>query len=118
MIEAIQIVTTTAEKSDAQRIAKRLLEQRLAACVQISGPIESSYWWKQQIETSQEWLCTIKTVRSLYERVEQAVRELHPYEEPEILATQPAAGSRGYLHWLADAAAPDQESRDAAREEE
>ena len=106
MIDAIQIATTTAEKADAQRIAQSLLEQRLAACVQVSGPIESSYWWKEQIETSQEWLCTIKTLRSMYERVEQAIRDLHPYEEPEILAVQAVAGSRGYLQWLVDSIAP------------
>jgi periplasmic divalent cation tolerance protein len=102
MIDAIQVVTTTAERTDAQRIAKSLLEQRLAACVQISGPIESSYWWNEQIETSQEWLCAVKTLRSMYDRVEQAIRELHPYDEPEILAVQIVAGSRGYLQWLAD----------------
>ena len=100
MTEAIQVVTTTATQDDAQRIADALLAQRLAACVQISGPLTSSYWWEDKIERSAEWLCTIKTRRDLYAHVEQAIRAAHPYDEPEILATPIVAGSAGYLQWL------------------
>jgi periplasmic divalent cation tolerance protein len=100
MTDAIQIVTTTAQQSDAQKIATALVEQRLAACVQISGPITSTYRWQGEVESAQEWICTIKTRRDLYDEVEQVIRQLHPYEQPEILATPIVAGSAGYLQWL------------------
>jgi periplasmic divalent cation tolerance protein len=100
MHEAIQVQTTTATKADAQRIAVALVEQRLAACVQVGGPITSCYRWQGAIETSDEWLCTAKTTRDAYPRVEQAIRGLHPYDEPEIIALPIVAGSAGYLAWL------------------
>lgn len=96
----IQVMTSTAERSDSQRIARLLLERRLAACVQISGPVESHYWWKGQLDSANEWLCTIKTRHELYSAVEQAIREVHPYEVPEILAIPVTAGSESYLQWL------------------
>ena len=102
MIDAVQIVTTTASKADAEKIARALVERRLAACVQIGGPITSCYHWQGQVETAEEWLCTIKTRRDLYSQVEAAIQELHPYQTPEILATQVVEGSREYLQWLGD----------------
>lgn len=100
MSEAIQVTTTTATKEDAQRIAAALVERRLAACVQVGGPITSCYRWQGAIETAEEWLCTIKTTRAAYEQVERAIRQLHPYDEPEIIAVPIVAGSAGYLQWL------------------
>lgn len=102
MREAIQLQTTTATKADAERIAAALVEQRLAACVQISGPITSCYRWQNAIETADEWLCTAKTTRDAYSRVEQAIRGLHPYDEPEIIAVPIVACSVGYLTWLVE----------------
>lgn len=102
MLEAIQVTTTTQQRADAERIASWLVEQHLAACVQVSGPITSCYRWQGEFETTEEWCCTIKTTARAYERVEQAIRELHPYDEPEILATPITAGSKGYLQWLTD----------------
>ncbi len=63
MENAIQIITTTDSKAAAERIARELVEQRLAACVQIGGPITSVYRWQGKMETAEEWTCTIKTVR-------------------------------------------------------
>ncbi len=100
MIQAIQIATTTSSPADAEKIAAALVERRLAACVQISGPIISTYRWQGKVEKAEEWLCTIKTRRDVYEQVEAAIRELHSYDEPEILAVPVAAGSEGYLKWL------------------
>jgi len=100
MSEAIQVSTTTATKEDAQKIAAALVERRLAACVQVGGPITSVYRWQGVIETADEWLCTIKTTRAAYEQVEAAIRQLHPYDEPEIIAVPIVAGSAGYLKWL------------------
>jgi periplasmic divalent cation tolerance protein len=97
----IQITTTTDTQESAKKIADTLVEKRLAACVQISGPITSTYWWQNQIEVTQEWICTAKTRQDLYNAVEQAIRDVHSYVEPEILATPILAGSQGYLSWVA-----------------
>ena len=100
MREAIQVTTTTATKADAERIAAALVERRLAACAQAGGPITSCYRWQGKVETAEEWLCTVKTTREAYDQVEQAIRQLHTYEEPEIIAVPVVAGSAGYLAWL------------------
>ena len=100
MHETVQINTTTATKADAERIAAALVERRLADCVQVGGPIRSCYRWEGKIETADEWVCTAKTTREAYDQVEQAIRELHSYDEPEILAVPIVAGSPGYLSWL------------------
>ncbi|NLF67812.1 MAG: divalent-cation tolerance protein CutA [Candidatus Anammoximicrobium sp.] len=100
MHETIQVSTTTETKADAERIAAALVAQRLAACVQVAGPISSCYRWQGKIETAEEWLCTAKTTRETYDQVEQAIRGLHPYDEPEIIAVPIVAGSPSYLAWL------------------
>ena len=102
MSKYVQIVTTTAERADAQRIAKELIERRLAACVQIVGPIESTYRWENKVETASEWQCWIKTKADLFTEVDQAIHQIHPYQVPEILALPILAGSAGYLRWLED----------------
>jgi periplasmic divalent cation tolerance protein len=99
LMNVLQIITTTGTSDDARRIAAALVERRLAACVQIVGPIESVYRWQGKLETAQEWQCWIKTRGDLYASVEQVIRELHPYELPEIL-TMPAEASKPYLDWL------------------
>ncbi len=96
----IQITTAVSDPADAERIAASLVAQSLAACVQVSGPIESTFRWKGQIETSQEWVCTIKTREDLFAEVEQVIRSLHSYGEPEIMAVPITAASAGYRAWL------------------
>ncbi len=98
--EAIQVITTTTERSEADAIAAALLKDRLAACVQIGGPIDSSYWWNGRIETSREFVLTIKTRRDLFPRLEAAILSLHSYEQPEILAIAAVEVTPGYLKWL------------------
>lgn len=100
MTEYIQVLTTTETKENAQRIATAVVEKRLAACGQIIGPITSTYWWKGKIETAEEWICAMKSSTHLYEELEEAIRELHPYEVPEILAVPIAAGNQSYLDWM------------------
>ena len=100
--EFIQVVTTTATTDDARRIAQALVEQRLAACVQIVGPVESIYRWLGKIETAAEWQCWIKTRAEHYAAVETAIRQLHTYNVPEILALPILAGHEPYLQWLRD----------------
>lgn len=101
MSDTIQILTTTPDKPLAERIARVLVEARLAACVQISGPVESVYRWKGNIESAAEWQCWIKTTADRYAAVEQAIRSLHPYQVPEILAMPVVEGHVDYLRWLA-----------------
>jgi len=98
----IEIRTTTEKRADAERIASALVKKRLAACAQIVGPIKSTYWWKGKIETAREYMCVIKTRRSLYKKVEKAIKALHPYETPEIIALPIVAGSTAYLKWLCE----------------
>ena len=107
MADHIQVTTTTNSKQHAEQMADVLVERRLVACVQIAGPIKSVYHWQGKVENAEEWLCFAKTRRELYQDVEAAIRELHPYDEPEIIATEVVAGSEGYLDWL------DRETRDA-----
>ncbi len=102
MTDFIQVTTTTETAEDARRIAEVLVESRLAACVQVSGPISSTYRWQGKIETASEWRCVVKTRRDLYDRVEGAIRDAHPYDVPEVLATPIIAGSAAYLRWLDD----------------
>lgn len=100
MTSYIQISTTTETKEEAQKIAKYLVEQKLAACVQITGPIESTYRWKGKVETANEWLCMIKIREKLFGKVEAAIKKLHSYETPEIIAVPIATGSKEYLNWM------------------
>lgn len=98
--DVIQVFTTTEKKEDAERIAKSVIEARLAACVQIMGPIESTYRWKGRIEKSVEWFCFIKSTNKLYYDLESAIKKEHPYEVPEIIAVPVSGGSADYLEWL------------------
>ncbi len=109
MTEAIQVVTTVGSQEEAQRIAESLVSARLAACVQLIGPIASTYRWQGKLETSQEWLCTIKTLRANYAALEAAIRAAHSYQVPEILAFDVVEGSRDYLTWLAAEVSPSQD---------
>jgi len=110
MARYLQVVTTWPRKQDAQAVARTLLETRLAACVQILGPIESTYWWQGQIERSEEWLCLIKTTQEHWEGLATAIRSSHPYQVPEIIALPIIAGSDGYLKWLGEEVAQEQAS--------
>ena len=103
----IQVSTTADSRQHAEQTADVLVERRLAACVQIVGPIKSVYHWQGKIERGEEWFCVAKTRRALYDQVEAAIREIHPHDEPEIIATEIVAGSRGYLDWI------DRETADA-----
>jgi len=98
--EFVQVVTTTDSKAEAQKIAEALVRRRVAGCVQVVGPIVSTYWWNEEIETAEEWLCLIKTAQDRFDALEQAIREVHSYDVPEILAMPVIAGHVPYLEWL------------------
>jgi len=100
MAGTTQVITTTATKSDAQAIATAVVGKRLAACAQVIGPITSIYWWQGKIETAEEWLCVMKSRQGLYEALEKAIRQVHPYKVPEILAVPVVLGNQDYLEWM------------------
>jgi periplasmic divalent cation tolerance protein len=104
--DILQVLTATGSRAEAESIARVLVERRLAACVQVVGPVASVYRWHGNIETAEEWLCLAKTRQSHYAAVEQAIRELHSYEVPEILAVPVVAGNAAYLRWLNGEMAP------------
>jgi periplasmic divalent cation tolerance protein len=99
-MEYIQVVTTTGKKEDAEKIAMTLVESKLAACVQLAGPIFSTYRWKGNIEKAEEWQCVIKSREDRYKEIEKVIKSIHPYEVPEIIAIPIMAGSTEYLNWL------------------
>ena len=98
--DAIVVLTTMSSEDEARDLAAQLIARRLAACVQIGGPIESTYRWQGQIETAAEWRITIKTRRTRYADVAAAIRELHSYDTPQIVAIPITAGDPAYLKWL------------------
>jgi periplasmic divalent cation tolerance protein len=98
-----QIVLTTAGSEDeARKIAHYLVEQKLAACVNMIPRIESIYRWQGKVESSQEWLLAIKTDAAKFTAVRDAIGKLHSYDLPECIAVNVEDGSSEYLQWLAD----------------
>jgi periplasmic divalent cation tolerance protein len=100
MSEFVQITTTTGTRQDAEQIAAELVSRRLAGCVQVSGPIASTFHWQGKTETLEEWVCTIKTLSAKFTEVQKAIEQVHPYEAPEIVATDIVNGNEKYLTWL------------------
>ena len=107
MSELLQVTTTTGTREVAERIAVELVDRRLAACVQVSGPIASSYRWQGVIENADEWLCIAKTSRQQLAAIQEVLKRLHPYEVPELIATPIVGGSEAYLQWLREQLTPD-----------
>jgi len=100
MSDYVQLITTTARRDEAEQIAHALVDARLAACVQVVGPITSVYRWQGKIESSEEWQCHIKTRRDAIEPLAEALRRLHPYQVPEMLALPVVWGNDDYLQWI------------------
>ena len=96
------VFVTTASEEDAARIGRAVVEERLAACANLVGPIRSIYRWREAVEDAPEHLLLIKTRARLFKAVEARVKELHPYEVAEIVAVDIGAGSPEYLGWIAD----------------
>lgn len=86
---------------EAERVVDVLLDRRLAACVQVVGPVTSCYWWRGEREVTTEWVCVAKTRSALVDAVGAAVREVHAYELPEVLAVPVTGGDPEYLAWVA-----------------
>jgi periplasmic divalent cation tolerance protein len=96
------VLSTAGSEDEARKIARHLVETRLAACVNIVPQIESVYRWQGKVESAREWLLLIKTSVKLFPAVRDAVRKLHSYEVPECIALSIEDGSSEYLEWLGD----------------
>ncbi len=107
MIDNVLVVLTNCPDVEvADRIARTIVEQRLAACVNRLASVESVYRWQGALERVTEVPLLIKTTRERYAEIEQAIRALHPYEVPEIIAMPVSAGLASYLRWVADETQP------------
>ena len=96
------VFVTAADEHESTRIAQALVEEKLAACVNVVGPVHSIYRWRGAIESAREYMLVIKAAMRNFSKLERRVRELHSYEVPEIIAVSLAAGSKPYMAWLAE----------------
>jgi periplasmic divalent cation tolerance protein len=103
MTDKIVVLVTCASAGQARKIARALVERRLAACGNmLEAPVRSIYRWKGNVASAKEFLLVLKTSRRRFASVEQAVRKLHTYQVPEIIAFPIAEGSRAYLNWISE----------------
>jgi periplasmic divalent cation tolerance protein len=96
------VLTTLPAEGDAEELASQLVEERLAACVNILPPMRSVYRWKKAVERADERQLVIKTTRARVTALEARVRKLHPYDVPEFVVLAIDSGSADYLSWLSD----------------
>jgi periplasmic divalent cation tolerance protein len=101
------VLTNLPDRDRALALARALVERRLAACVNVLSGCTSLYWWRAAIDTADEVPVLIKTRAALYPQLEAAIRELHPYELPEIIALPIERGLPGYLEWIAAETMPE-----------
>ena len=95
-----QVTTTAPDASVARQIGERLVSERWAACAQVVGPIESTYWWQERVEHATEWYCHLKTTIARAPGLAERLRALHPYDTPEIVAVPIIDGDADYLRWI------------------
>ena len=100
MTDKVVVLSTAGSQEEANKIATALVERRLAACVNIIPRIQSVYRWEGKVESAEEFLLVIKTVKARQEEVESAIRKLHSYELPEFIAISIERGTADYLAWI------------------
>ena len=98
----IVVFITAGSKEEAQKIARGLLEEKLAACVNILPGLESHFWWQGKIDSAKEALLVIKTKKELFNKLAKKVKSLHSYSVPEIIALPIVTGNTEYLNWIND----------------
>jgi len=104
--ECWQVTTTLPDRASADGIAAVLVEERLAACAQIAGPIESTYRWQNEVTRAIEWYCHLKTSAARAGGLLERLRALHPYDTPEIIAVRIVDGDPAYLRWVEASVSP------------
>jgi periplasmic divalent cation tolerance protein len=95
------MLTTASSREEARTIASELVSRRLAACVNILGPVASVYHWQGEVEDSEEFLLLIKSTEAKFLPIQAAIRELHSYQVPELLSFTVESGLEAYLNWIA-----------------
>lgn len=100
------VITTAGSREEAERIARFLVDEHIAACVNFVPGLAAVYRWQGDVETAEEILLVIKTTAGSLDQVEAALRRLHSYEVPEFLVLHPESGSKAYLDWLARSVTP------------
>ena len=100
MTNARIVLTTAGSVDEARKIARALVERKLAACVNIVPQIESVYRWQGKIETAAEWLLVIKTEATAFQGVHATIEALHSYEMPECIMLEVTDGDKEYLEWI------------------
>ena len=106
MTDKVVILVTAATQEEGRKIARHLVESKLAACVNITQPIESIYRWQGKISTDSEYQLFIKTKRDLFPEIKAAISRLHSYQTPEIICLPIIDGSQDYLQWIGDSVKP------------
>jgi periplasmic divalent cation tolerance protein len=107
MTDVLHVSVTCATREEAREIAQAIVAERLAACAQVSGPIESTFRWEGEAQTAAEWRLVLKTTRDRFSALEAAVRKLHSYDVPEVIAVPVAMGSEAYLNWVRESVSTD-----------
>jgi len=102
MTDKVVVLVTAASKKECRKIAKHLVESKLAACVNITQSIESIYRWEGKISTDKEFQLFIKSTRELFPEIKAAISKIHSYHTPEIICLPIIEGSRNYLQWVGD----------------
>jgi periplasmic divalent cation tolerance protein len=100
MTDKIVVLNTCGSAEEAERLARQLVDQHLAACVSVVDRVKSFYRWKGAVSESDEWLLVIKTSRPLFARIRTLLESNHTYEVPEVIALPIVEGSTNYLNWL------------------
>lgn len=100
MTDKIVVLVTAGSAGEAAKIARHLVESRLAACVNIVSPVRSIYWWNGKVARDREYLLIIKTRKRMFAKLRDAVLALHSYTTPEIIALPIVEGSAAYLQWM------------------
>jgi len=99
--DTLLVITNLPDRASAERVADALIERRVAACVNLMAPCRSVYPWEGRVERGEEHPLFAKTSADRYDALERSIRELHPYELPEIIAVRVEAGLPAYLEWVA-----------------
>lgn len=100
--KVLLVLSTFPDVATARRIGRQLVEERCAACANILSPVESIYWWEGKVENANETLVLFKTTIDRYPALETTLRQLHPYEVPEIIALPIERGLPEYLSWVSE----------------
>ncbi|MGA2606861.1 MAG: divalent-cation tolerance protein CutA [Terriglobia bacterium] len=106
MTDKVVIFVTAASSGEGKKIARHLVETRLAACVNILQPMESVYRWEGKIAEEREFLLIIKSTGELFPEIKAEISKIHSYHTPEIICLPVIEGSRNYLQWVSDSVKP------------